>query len=230
MSRLAFVFAKEPEPGRVKTRLCPPLSHEQAARAHEAFLADTLSRLATVGGVELRLAVSPDAGGPRLLALAERYGLLVVAQGAGDLGQRMNRVLTGALADADAAVLLGADSPDLPTEYVERAFTALRTEEAVVGPSEDGGYYLIGASRPIPSAFALEAEWGGPRVFEATVARLGADGTRFSLLPPWDDVDEAADLARLAGRIGVAAGQPKQGTLEATSRFLSELAGEGVKL
>ena len=173
-----IVFAKYPTPGRVKTRMVPPLTPEQAARLHQACLEAVLEQVLLIKGVDVRLAVSPD---DKVSALATAVGVSAgrcQPQGAGDLGDRLCRAMTQAFEEGASAVLfMGADSPTLPVEYVRDALSALRADhpeakcaDAVMGPCLDGGYYLLGLSRPIPALFA-GVDWGGEQVAEQTRAR-----------------------------------------------------------
>jgi hypothetical protein len=100
-----------------------------------------------------------------------------------------------------SVVLIGADTPDLPAVYVADAFRRLQTHDVVVGPSEDGGYYLIGASRLLPDLFSLDVAWGGPGVFRATLEVCAMTGVSTSVLPPWRDVDEIEDFSALMARL-----------------------------
>ena len=93
-------------------------------------------------------------------------------------------------------MLIGSDSPTLPVEYVESAFRLLRESDVVLGPTEDGGYYLVGASRNAVGIFQ-NIEWSTSRVWEQTVARLHELQLSYQSLPQWYDVDELADLVRL---------------------------------
>ncbi|MBI5504884.1 MAG: TIGR04282 family arsenosugar biosynthesis glycosyltransferase [Deltaproteobacteria bacterium] len=207
---ILYVFAKEPEPGRVKTRLCPPLTSQQAADLAEAFLVDMLAALAagSEGLFESRLAVSPGRGGPRLSALAATFGLARIEQGEGDLGRRMCRVMEAGLDEAPMVALVGADVPDLPVAHVRAAFEALAAgrgaaaPQVVLGPSSDGGYYLVAARRRVPRLFRIHARWGGSGVLAATTAALDDERIAYALLPQWSDVDDAASLASLWQRIG----------------------------
>jgi glycosyltransferase A (GT-A) superfamily protein (DUF2064 family) len=105
------------------------------------------------------------------------------------------------LARADAVVVLGTDSPDLPLERVERAFEALQTVDVCIGPAEDGGYYLVGCRGRTPPIFDAGVPWGTSEVMAATTARLVEAGAAFTLLDDWYDIDEASDLTRLARSI-----------------------------
>lgn len=187
------VFAKAPIPGTVKTRLSPPLTPEHAAGLHAALLEDTLHRTAALEMAHY-LACAPDARQPFLNACARRYGARVITQGAGDLGDRMRRVVTTLLKRHSKVLLIGSDSPTLPLEFITDAEDRLTTVDLVLGPSEDGGYYLLGQRRLFPEIFRGVA-WGGADVLRTTLAKL--DRSRVELLPPWYDVDRPEDLDRL---------------------------------
>jgi rSAM/selenodomain-associated transferase 1 len=224
-SRLIGVMAKEPEPGKVKTRLCPPLSPSLAARCHEAFVTDTLTRLAAVGteDTELELAVAPAGAAPRLQKLAAEAGWRCVAQEGPDLGARMRARLVAAVARGATAIVLGADSPDLPLARIEEAFEALRTFPVVLGPAEDGGYYLIGCRARVPDIFGPGVTWGGASVLSDTLARIANSGSEAALLEPWPDVDDWPGLLALAGRLRAGTGGPGETTPRSTIKFLAEL-------
>jgi rSAM/selenodomain-associated transferase 1 len=222
------VMAKEPVPGQVKTRLCPPLSPEAAARFHAAFVEDTLRRIATgvVPLIDRVLAVTPDTGADWLERLAEGLKWRCEPQGAGDLGRRMERLLDAARAEQRTCVIVGSDTPDLPLRYVVQAIQALQSvgTDVVLGPSSDGGYYLIGARSPWPELFRNQA-WGTSRVLAETCTRLRAAGAQARLLPVWHDIDDWRGLEAFARRLR------EPGRLEeglggrpiASERLLSEL-------
>jgi rSAM/selenodomain-associated transferase 1 len=193
------VFAKWPRPSFVKTRLAAAVGPDRAATVARAFLLDTLDRLAAIP-VRRVVAFSPDdayADGAALVS--GRYELR--AQGDGDLGVRMARFVTAEVdAGADAVVVVGADSPTLPVEFVERAFTDLEQADLVLGPATDGGYYLFGCGRRVPPVFD-GVPWGTNRVLAETVARLPADLWRLRVLPPWYDVDTPDDWEMLRGHV-----------------------------
>jgi hypothetical protein len=207
-SEAIVVMAKEPRAGRVKTRLCPPLSPAAAADLHEAFVRDTLARLAGLDRPLILEALGPPAQTPRLAALARSFGVVLRAQSGVDLGSRMAAALGRGLAEARTVVLLGSDSPDLPPARVVRAFELLRGADLCVGPAEDGGYYLIGCRTVVPAVFDAAIPWGTARVLEATLQRAAAAGLRCELLDPWYDVDDADDLERLRRSIAQDGGLP----------------------
>jgi rSAM/selenodomain-associated transferase 1 len=193
------LFAKWPAPGAVKTRLAGPTSPEWAARVARAFLGDTLERLAAVP-VRRVLAFDPPETGPAFAALAGA-GFETVPQPAGDLGQRLAGFLNQQLqGGADAVVVVGADSPTLPPEHIAQAFQALEQADLVLGPTTDGGYYLLGCGRRLPPVFA-GIDWSSNRVLAQTVACLADPSWRLALLPPWYDVDTVDDWVMLRGHL-----------------------------
>jgi rSAM/selenodomain-associated transferase 1 len=206
--RRLVIFAKERVPGRVKTRLVPPLSPAHAAACHEAFVEDTARRMSeafcrapAAKRADMALAVEPAAACPQLRAVADRYGLDVIDQGPGDLGERMERVLRDACGEGSNCLLLGADTPDLPVPFVESGFRHVENGRVVLGPSGDGGYYLVGAANQVPPIFRLQAPWGGAEVLSETKSRLDGAGSGYEMLPEWNDVDVYEDLLELANRL-----------------------------
>jgi hypothetical protein len=197
MARQAlFVMAKDPRAGQVKTRLCPPLTPEVAARLYQCFLLDVLDLVADLPGVDPVVAFSPPEAAEEFSRLASGRFQLVPQEGA-DLGARLEntfRVLFQQGYNRVAAV--STDSPDLPAEYLHEAFFRLRDARVVLGPCPDGGYYLIGLSGPTPEVFR-DMPWSTDRVVPETDARIKKMGLALEYLPEWHDVDTAADLDRL---------------------------------
>jgi hypothetical protein len=162
-----------------------------------AFLLDTVERLAGVGGRRVLAFAPPSAEADFAALVRGRFAL--AAQADGDLGRRLARFAAEQIAaGAGSLVLVGADSPTLPVEYVERAFAELGRADVVLGQATDGGYYLIGFGRRVPPVFDGIA-WGTSRTLADTVARL--EGWRLALLPPWYDVDTPDDWAMLCGHL-----------------------------
>lgn len=200
------VFARDPEPGRTKTRLVPALGAEGACRCYLCLLDATLASVRSAGleSFELWSDRPPQAAalGERASALGAR---LRVQEGA-DLGVRMARALEDALAEDALPLLVGSDLPGLTAAHLHAAAAALHDgAEAVFAPAEDGGYGLVGLTRPWPELFR-DIPWGTDAVMAATRAR--AAGRRLVELEPLWDVDEPADLARLEGRPGFEACLP----------------------
>jgi rSAM/selenodomain-associated transferase 1 len=211
--RVLGVFAKQPLAGKVKTRLASASSPAWAAEVAAAFLQDLLER---VSGINARriLAFAPD-GAEAYFADLVQGRCQLARQHGGDLGQRMENFFAEAFrAGAPAVVLVGTDSPTVPTAYIEQAFTDLEQADAVLGPAMDGGYYLIGCGRPAPVLFQ-DVPWGTGRVLEDAIARLAGTSLRLALLPPWYDVDTIDDWQMLKGhlaalrRAGIDPGVPR---------------------
>jgi len=176
------------------------------------------------------LCATPDRSAPALERLAAEAGVELSWQGPGDLGQRMERVLARAHQQRATGVIIGADSPDLPTELVEEAFEALREPGMVIGPSLDGGYYLIGCAGVVPSIFNHGPIWGGPEVFARTMDAVRGLGVTCHVLPPWDDVDDVEGLRRLAQRLRLRASHENGCDWPACRRLFAALSDEGVVL
>ncbi len=191
-----MVFTKPAHPGRVKTRLIGELDAEQAAALHAAFLEDLVERLAP-GRFELRIAWALEAGEAPPPAATPGF-----RQEGADLGERLYRGLSRAARDHPRVAAVGSDHPDLPLAIVERAFAALDSAEIVLGPAEDGGYYLVGARAEALDRGLFEGiAWSTGGVFEATVERCRRLGLGLARLPAAADVDTPADLERLAAAL-----------------------------
>jgi rSAM/selenodomain-associated transferase 1 len=191
-----LIFAKVPEPGRVKTRLIPLLGAQGAADLHARLLADTVARLAPAGLAPVELWCAPDPGCASFSELANRYPLGLHPQRGADLGERMLDAAADALTRSGAVVLVGTDCPPLGRAYLARALTELRAADAVLGPAEDGGYVLLGIKTAAPVLFS-SIPWGTDRVAAVTRDRMGALGWSWAELPVLWDLDRPDDLIRL---------------------------------
>jgi rSAM/selenodomain-associated transferase 1 len=199
MAREFGIFAKYWQPGEVKTRLAAHFGVDRAAGFHRVCLETLLRRFAVTGDRRV-LAFAPSHRERDFAALAGSNWPLQ-AQSRGDLGKRMSDYFWRAFAaGASAVVLIGSDSPTVPDRFVAEAFEELRFVDAVVGPADDGGYYLIGLSRYVPSAFQ-GISWSTPEVFRQTTERLRTVDCRCHVLLPWYDIDTPQDLARLRAEL-----------------------------
>jgi rSAM/selenodomain-associated transferase 1 len=197
--RTLGVFAKQPLPGHVKTRLAAETSPHWAANAAHAFLNDLLARLAAVAA--RRVLVFAPAGADAFFTDLVQGRFTLCPQAEGDLGQRMAAFVRAQLqAGAEQIVLVGADSPTLPLAFIDEAFRQLEQTDVVFGPATDGGYYLLGCARRLPPLFDGIA-WGGPRVLLDSVACLLRSSWRLAVLPPWYDVDTLSDWWALRGHL-----------------------------
>ncbi|HLV19562.1 MAG TPA: TIGR04282 family arsenosugar biosynthesis glycosyltransferase [Polyangiaceae bacterium] len=211
-SGIVCVFAKAPEPGRVKTRLAPVLGAAWAADLAGAFLVDTWHNIVDLPSARPVLVLS---GAGRLPELHPPP--TIWPQGDGDLGARLERGLRCALASAPWALAIGTDSPGLPRQRIEDACAALSSgAPSVIGPSEDGGYYLIGLRR-CPEGLFDDLPWSTSQVFAHTVERLRRHRLDPVVLDAWYDVDEPSDLARLRSDL-VSGAIEAEATLKALRR------------
>ncbi|MFZ0790141.1 MAG: TIGR04282 family arsenosugar biosynthesis glycosyltransferase [Chromatiaceae bacterium] len=206
MNGTLIIFAREPVPGEVKTRLIPALGAPGAARLYRILLERALSAAAAVPLVRLELWCAGTGASQGICAdLARRFGMRLRLQPQGDLGARMALAFTKALSPGPdsasvpgPAVLIGSDCPGYHGAYIARAFEALSAGDGgcdvVLGPATDGGYVLIGLRRPAPSLFT-DMPWGTDRVLKRTRATLSELRLRWLELPPLADIDRPEDLA-----------------------------------
>lgn len=227
---LVYVLAREPRPGEVKTRLCPPLTSHQAAACHRAFLKDTLEALlGHPDHPEVILAAASLEGQGELARLSRDLEIEAVEQCGGDLGARMAGLVSQGLGQRGASkvLLLGADSPHFPLAALDRAVEALAGVPVVLGPSEDGGYYLFGTCRDQPAVFQINAAWGSAAVFEATRKVLKSLKLEHEVLQPCWDIDRGSDLTRLAAWLATS---DKDQGLRHSRAVIAQLRSQGVEL
>lgn len=197
---LVLVFVKEPSPGRVKTRLAHAIGAKAAAELYRLLTEEVLRRTAPVGSEYQRLLFfAPPQAGPAMASWLP--GETLIAQVEGDLGARMAGAFEEAFRrGAQRALLIGTDVPGLSRELLIEGFASLEDHDLVLGPAQDGGYYLAGLDRPQPALFRSVA-WSTPSVLGATVERAGVLGLSVRLLETLGDVDTVADLRRERGRL-----------------------------
>ena len=205
MDACVIVFVKSPVPGQVKTRLIPHLSAEQAASLYQAFLVDWCNALSEILTVQRVIAYTPPEGLRGLKTLIGEAPIYILQQGA-TLGERLIAAARWASNQGYAKFLfVGSDSPTLPIQYIERALNLLESRDVVIGPSVDGGYYLIGfskhgASLSIPTIFE-EITWSTDVVFRQTLGKIQTINARLGVLPPWYDVDTPVGLKLLRDQL-----------------------------
>jgi rSAM/selenodomain-associated transferase 1 len=185
------VFARAPEPGRVKTRLSPALRPDETADLYRALLLDTVEVVRSTGA-ELLVAFTPGSARRALERLLGRRHRLV-PQPPGDLGDRLEEILARAHGGGGPVCVVGSDCPGLTPGRVREAFTALERVPVVVGPALDGGFYLLGLSGPAPGLLR-GVPWGTDRVLDAVRARCAAYGLSVRELEAERDLDTPADL------------------------------------
>ena len=188
-------MAKAPIPGTVKTRLAPLLSIEEAAELSRALLVDQLEHLQSLSGADLYLAFSPSQAVAMMRQLAP-LSFELFPQTDGDLGARMEHVFETLFARGHKKiVLIGGDLPPVPLAYFDEAFEFLNGpgRRVVLGPSRDGGYYLVGLNLPLPEIFEAMS-WSHDQVLSQTLSRINSLGMKGHLLPIWYDVDTIDDV------------------------------------
>jgi uncharacterized protein len=196
------IFAKAPIPGEVKTRLCPPLTPDEAATLHGSFVLDMLERTKlAVTKLQLPfhryLACAPSSELVFFKIMEERQGVRLLDQVGEDLGQRMHRTFVDVFDKGYTQVLLvGTDVPTLPLSVYQEAIAMLGRSDVVLGPALDGGYYLIGLTKPAEQLFT-EIPWSTDQVLAVTQQKAKTLGLSFGLTTAWRDMDTIADLHSL---------------------------------
>ena len=190
-----LVFAKAPISGRVKTRLTPPLPPDEAASFYEACLRDVFALCARE---RARVELWYEDHGSAAHYFATEFPPSVQPQGAGDLGDKLCDAFERSFADgAQRVIIIGSDVPTLPESVLNAAIDGLREADMVIGPTLDGGYYLIGfqaAAWPRGRVVFRELAWSSPTVFRGTVDRANQAELDMRVLPGWYDVDTIDEL------------------------------------
>jgi hypothetical protein len=212
------IMAKAPTAGAVKTRLTPALTDVDAAHLYRCFLLDKIAQVRTLKDTHAVIAYTPAEARGVFETLAPGFALL--PQRGPDLGARLANGLGKLLIRGYAgAIAVDSDTPTLPTAFLQRGVDLLARAavDVVVGPSDDGGYYLIGVRAPRPELFE-NMPWSTPAVLPETLRRARAAGLTTACLPEWFDVDTAADLERLRTSLA----ERETAMPEQTARFFAE--------
>jgi rSAM/selenodomain-associated transferase 1 len=189
-----IIFAKAPVPGQVKTRLCPPLTPDEAASLHGSMVMDAVEHTRPLREFDIYLACTPSMDHPFFQTLAARHRLQLCEQVGEDFGQRMDHAITTILNRGyKYALLVGADIPNLSGHTYKQAKDMLQSKDVVFGPTKDGGYYLVGMKTPNPALFANIA-WSTDRVLTQSQVQAEKLGLAMSLLEPEHDIDTFDDL------------------------------------
>ncbi|MRR56165.1 MAG: glycosyltransferase [Deltaproteobacteria bacterium] len=201
MDKALLIFAKQPLPGKVKTRLSPPFTFQAAADIYGCMLSDTLVKVAEVSGVERLLFFEPSCGAADFFR--ENFpGIRAFPQQGVGLGERLEKAFATAFSlGFESVVAIGTDSPDLPPSYLEESFRLLEAggADAVFGPAADGGYYLV-ALKSYHLGIFRNIPWSTNQVLEKSLTAATLLGLQVACLPVWHDMDTVEDLKRfLAG-------------------------------
>jgi rSAM/selenodomain-associated transferase 1 len=196
MSACLTVMAKQPLRGKVKTRIAAVLGADQAAELYRCALQDTLALALSIADVAHVLSYAPPTGTSRRYFEQVASDFALIPQEGATLGERISGTLAPLLKNHSSVVLIGSDSPDLPAEFITRAFEILRATDVVLGPAHDGGYYLLGV-RSMQPILLERIHWSTAVVAQQTRARAAEAGLHVADLPPWHDLDTVADLQAL---------------------------------
>jgi rSAM/selenodomain-associated transferase 1 len=192
---LVVIVAKEPIPGKVKTRLSPGISPADAAGLYRCFLLDRIREIGAMTGVDRGIAYTPEEARGTFSALTSEGFELFPQRGEG-LGERLNNIFLDQLARGyDAVAIVDSDSPDLPNCLIRESLQVLLTRQAeiVFGPCHDGGYYLVGMRKPHPELFR-DIPWSTGDVLSMSLQKTRALGLDVKLLSFWNDLDTFEDL------------------------------------
>ena len=193
-STALIVFAKAPVAGQVKTRLCPPLTPDEAASLHGSLVLDLLERCQSLKECDRILAGAPTPEHPFFGAMKARFKIPIWEQVGDDLGARMAHAIQAALGSSYQSVLIvGTDIPGITVSLITTAFKSLQDHDIVLGPTIDGGYYLIGLRSPAPELFE-NMPWSTDQVFFFTQEKAKAIGLSLKILPRLRDLDTVDDL------------------------------------
>jgi rSAM/selenodomain-associated transferase 1 len=207
MHTAIMIMAKVPQAGAVKTRLCPPLSQQEAMTLYYAFLRDKIAQVQSLEAASPTMAYTPADGRSVFAALAP--GFTLIAQQGADLGERLANAFAQCFAAGHTGVIaIDSDTPTLPTNFLQQAIAllAMPKVDVVIGPSDDGGYYLIGL-RALHHELFENMPWSTDVVVPETVRRATAKGLQVAWLPPWFDVDTPEDLERLQSTLKATPGK-----------------------
>jgi hypothetical protein len=222
--RVLVIMAKAPRPGAVKTRLASSLSSEAVTAFYRCLLEDTLALVRSLGGVEIAI-MCPDSDIDELAQLAGTEASVVAQTGEGLAAGLTSVFAHFAEIDQRRVIAFNSDSPHLPRSVLEKAFETLATHDVVVGPTHDGGYYLVGAKASHPTLFAHDG-MGTNSALERLLSRARALELSVGFADPFYDIDVADDLARLAEELRAAPARAPR-----TAQWLKEwkrLCGAGI--
>lgn len=195
--RCLVIFVKYPEKGKVKSRLVLGDDSGYVADLYHCFIEDLLDRVSS-GDYRFLIAFDPP---EKEKNFTELFGkdFSYMPQTGDDLGRRMYNAFTSCFAEGfRSVVLIGSDSPDLPRGVIEEAFESLKSYQAVIGPTYDGGYYLIGFSKDsFSEVFFENMAWSTDSVYAETIRRFDQERISFDVLPRWRDIDTVNDLKAL---------------------------------
>ena len=192
---LIVIIAKAPRAGKVKTRLCPPLNLSQAAVLYTAFLLDTVELALKVSGVKVMVSCPTPEDADELKNILPQAVGYIIQDNPGLTGALTEGFVKGLAAGFSKVLCISSDNPTLPGEYLAQGVQSLETSDLALGPTDDGGYYLIGAKKVYPFLFN-NMVWSTTTVMSETVKRAEEAALQVNVLPCWYDLDTGAELER----------------------------------
>lgn len=215
-----ILFARDPVLGKVKTRLSPYLEDETILKLYTCFLQDSLNKIMQVENADRFVGVYPSNESGFFKGTLGSDIHLFVQEGE-SLGDKMRQAIQDRFAEGyKRAVIIGSDSPSLPVPYIQQALGS--DKDLVLGPSADGGYYLIGMREQVVEVFDGVA-WGTEKVLQETLEHIQSAGVELDLLPVWYDVDSPDDLKFFETHLNLIE-QAGHGKAGATGALLNEIA------
>jgi len=195
------MMARAPVPGGCKTRLATVIGEQPAARLYAAMIRDSIENYSRIGATHNLVLAAPELDGMRVLSDLTPPGWQVIPQTGRGLGERLSNALRALSSDGWPVLLMGSDSPTVPVAPISAALACFDgTDRVLLGPTDDGGYYLIGMSLLALQVFR-DIPWSTSRVLETTLARCAALSLSTEILPRWYDVDDGKDLERLRAEL-----------------------------
>jgi rSAM/selenodomain-associated transferase 1 len=208
------LFARNPVLGQVKTRLQSKFDEATVLKLYTCFLEDSIDKICSLKEVVPFIGAYPDTSSKYFKIISEQKKITIIPQEGDDLGERMKNAFLKLQEDGfQKVVIIGSDSPSLPLSYIEAAFDS--DCEVVIGPSADGGYYLIGANGKVPNVFS-SVSWGTGSVLSQTMDLLKEEGADLKLLPLWYDIDHPEDLKFLKTHLALM--EHEGGTIPAATK------------
>jgi rSAM/selenodomain-associated transferase 1 len=194
------IMAREPEPHKVKTRLTPPLDPVTASKIYHGFLMDKIEQVEGIKEADHFVAYTPESSRYFFESIIPPDFTLLPQKGK-DLGERLANICDTLFENGYVKiVMMDSDTPNLPSSYITDGLESLKKTDLVLGPCEDGGYYLIGLSSNMPQIFQ-GIPWSTSNVTEVTMRKAQALGKKIFLLEKWYDVDTISDLRRLKSEL-----------------------------
>jgi rSAM/selenodomain-associated transferase 1 len=190
------IIAKEPKPGSVKTRLTPPLDPQTASKIYHNLLLDRIEQVESLKGADHFVAYYPKSSLQFFQNIISSSFSLLPQKGK-DLGERLSNIFSDLFKEGyERIVIMDSDSPNLPSRHISEGLRRLNEADLILGPCEDGGYYLVGLSSNMPQIFQ-GIPWSTSEVTKLTIEKARAMDKNISLLEKWYDVDTIEDLRRL---------------------------------